>query len=221
MDQPAPLPLQSLVTTVTNSSFSISLFLFPAVSTLLLSFNSPPLNNYHPDSRPDFFFQLRGSQGCFLSIFANRREILNPRSSRCLTLSFFLSPPFDSRFFPFFFLFFSFFFFVRISAERKSPVRPGEERASVLRAQWPARNCLKIVRTEGVETDAGTLSERYPGTMKLRSDDKPISRADCGSDELSGCADAIEEENSWHAPLGSSGSDNYRTNEYRMHEWVY
>lgn len=124
------------------------------------TFNFLPPITCRPDSHPCFLLSTSRIARLF-SLDFRELSILNPGSSYLALSSSLL------RFSLVLFLFFI-FFVLHVSVERKSPMRPGEERASVLRARRPARNCLKIVRVDGVETDVDTLNHL------TRNDEAPL-----------------------------------------------
>lgn len=177
MDRPTPLSLRSFVTPVTN-------FVLPIPLSLPLSFcyhssilhPSPTI----PIPVPVSFFNFADREVVF-SRSSRTVEILNLRSSCCLALSTSLSR-LSIAVFSFFHS--SFFLSSVFPLKENLPC----DRAKSARAFYVPDDPYGIVsRTSartGVETDLGILSERGPGTMKLRSDDKPISRAGCGPDEL-------------------------------------
>lgn len=200
MDRPAPLSLRSLVTPVTNSVLS------PSLSPHLLCFHPSILHLRPPLLRISSF--NFGSRSCFLSIFANRRDLKSRKQP--LSRSFFpASPasrsPFSLSFFPFMF-----------PLKENLPCDP----AKSARAFYVPDDPHGIVSRssadgDGVETDVDTSSECTTGTTELHSMTNQ-SHAPVAGPMSFPAADAVEEKNSWHAPLGSSESDGYRTNKYRM-----
>lgn len=160
MDRPTPLSLRSLVTPVTNSALSLALFLH---SAFILRFSTP---RPRPPSRfPSRFLlsTLRIARGCFLSIFANRRDLKSKKQQPSPSPSIYQSfPPLGRRFLSLFLLyFFSSFMF---PLKENLPCDP----AKSARAFYVPDDPHGIVsrssaRGRGGGTDAGYIERAYPG----------------------------------------------------------
>jgi len=202
----APLSLRSLVTPVTNSVLSLSFPLFYFHPSIL-----HPRAPAHPDSRSGFFFQLYGSRGCFLSIFANRQDLKSRKQP--LSRSFFLPSRLSIVVFYFSLFFFSSFM---LPLKENLPCDPAKSARAFYVPGDPHGIVSRSSARTGWNGHIGTSSERSRERWSFARMTNQ-SHAPAADPMNSPATNAIEEENSWHAPLGSSGSDDYRTNKYRMH----